>query len=301
MATKRILLIKRSTSFLPEVDAYTEYFKQDPRFQFETVMESDFQSSHVRPGDVLWQFAGRVFPTPAGVAAIHEYNSLSITLSFIKDRLKPLLNPRPELRIFLNDFVRSKLHFYDRVPHVIRDMGIHPRFFQQKNTEKTHDFVYVGTLYKIRKVNDLFRKVVDSQWGSLLVIGGPTSEIDPDLLKHPACTFTGPVPYERIPELASRARMALNLIPDEYPFNRQTSTKMIEYCALGIPVITTETQWIRGFEQSRNTQFCRWDNYSPGKTLSPPPDVRDLEWSRILDATGLKEKILSLQAPNRVR
>ena len=61
--------------------------------------------------------------------------------------------------------------------------------------------------------------------------------------------FAGPVLHEDVPKYISKAKFAINFMVDEEPFNQQTSTKMIEYAALKIPVVTTDYAWARNFQK----------------------------------------------------
>ena len=72
--------------------------------------------------------------------------------------------------------------------------------------------------------------------------------------RHPLVTagiffFNTLFPGKRYRHYLSRARFALNYIPDEEPFNAQTSTKFLEYAAMRIPVITTNYFWISEFKE----------------------------------------------------
>jgi glycosyltransferase involved in cell wall biosynthesis len=56
---------------------------------------------------------------------------------------------------------------------------------------------------------------------------------------------TGRVPQHDVPAQLLRARAGLNLVPRRLPLTQQTSTKAIEYLALGLPVISNDYPWAR--------------------------------------------------------
>ncbi len=69
-------------------------------------------------------------------------------------------------------------------------------------------------------------------------------------------TVTGKVPHHEVPAHLRRARCALNLVPDQIPYSEQTSTKLLEYCAIGLPVISTDYRWVRNFAASNKAAIA---------------------------------------------
>ena len=90
----------------------------------------------------------------------------------------------------------------------------------------------------------------------------------------------------------------LNLVPDQLPYTRQTSTKLLEYCAAELPVVSTDYTWVREFERQHGARFAyapfHADAAAYAALLGPAleqqrcvvPDVRTLAWPRLL--AGLK-------------
>jgi hypothetical protein len=74
----------------------------------------------------------------------------------------------------------------------------------------------------------------------------------------------------------------------------QTSTKLLEYCAAGLPVLSTDYAWVRQFEQLHAARFA----YLPGHASAAAyrrllglaierqalvvPDLSALAWPRLL-------------------
>ena len=63
------------------------------------------------------------------------------------------------------------------------------------------------------------------------------------------------VTHNEVATLISQSRFGVNLFRDIYPFNLQPATKVMEYCAVGIPVVTSDYRWIRNFEREKNQIF----------------------------------------------
>lgn len=91
-----------------------------------------------------------------------------------------------------------------------------------------------------------------------------------------------------------RRVLLIGQVPDQLPYTRQTSTKLLEYCAAGLRVVSTDYAWVREFEQQHEARFA----YIPyqasvaayrtcfGPALDQQalqvPDVRSLAWPRLL-------------------
>jgi glycosyltransferase involved in cell wall biosynthesis len=53
------------------------------------------------------------------------------------------------------------------------------------------------------------------------------------------------VPQAEVPDWLLRARAGLNLMPERTPLVQQTSTKVLEYLAVGLPVLSNDYLWAR--------------------------------------------------------
>jgi glycosyltransferase involved in cell wall biosynthesis len=86
----------------------------------------------------------------------------------------------------------------------------------------------------------------------LLLVG----DVPPALQKHLAALShiqsTGRVPQDQVPAQLLRARAGLNLMPDVLPLCEQTSTKLLEYLALGLPVISNPYAWAQRTAQAHS-------------------------------------------------
>lgn len=289
-----LIFERRTGVFLPEINAYCDYLQQHyPHVQALDVPEEnigDFTAPHYR-----WKFLGidRMPCADQQTRVIHEYGSLSVLpFARTKNFIKRCINVRPFRRVFLNESVAKGFGFNDNVTTCFRDMGVADGFFIDplERNKKEYDFVYVGGLYRdgtVMRFLEFFTKT--PALGTLLVIGDVKTE-DVEHFKHAKhITFTGRIPYARLPALIQSARFGLNLTPLTYPFTLQTSTKLLEYAACGLQIISTPTVWAKEFEQQNNASFF-WlrRDFSNLPQLEHAahtlitPNVENYRWHRII-------------------
>lgn len=246
------------SAYLPELGAYVDYIRStghDARVHktFDTIPTE---------AAVVWWMCGLV-PLdvrqrwPAALH-IHEYASASVgRLCRYKDLYKQLLQPRPDYRIFLNTWVRSRLGFSDDVPFEYRDMGIPPYYYGDAAAvalQPEFDFVYLGEMQRLNCFRPVFEGLAQLR-KTVLLIGELQSEIRDFFESQPNVTAVGRVSQTDVPLLLRRARWGLNLVPHQLPYIQQTSTKLLEYCATELRVVSTDYPWVRSFERRHNASF----------------------------------------------
>ena len=305
MATT-IIFERKSGVYLPEIVAYCDFLKHAN--QGVTGLDSAMLGTEggLEKYDVHWRFMGldhAGFRSAPNAQIVHEYGSLSVPpWAHTKNRLKRMMNVRPDQRVFLNEGVAAEMGFNDDVPTHFRDMGIDERFFTfSASTNPEYDFVYCGSLYRGTAVLDFLEAFSQRHdLGKLLVIGECTSEDRQRLTDRGNIFFTGRLPYAEVPATVCKARYALNLMPDAYPYNMQTSTKLLEYCALNMPIITTDYIWVSNFEKQRQGRFFRLPAQLDAlsrKNLDSfafvTPSVNDLLWSEVIRKSGIFNRWLS--------
>ncbi len=287
------ILFERTHAYLPEIPAYMSWLE---RYKSDIKVDDSSRLADYRTDDydIVWRFMGLDRGAKERFV-VHEYNSLSTgTGAYCKNLIKRTFNKKPDRRIFLNESVRQGFAFRDGVPFRLRDMGVDRRFFRSGPAlPPLYDFVYAGSLNRgsiITRFLDYFAASVRDM--TLLLVG----EAHPDMRKRyhnaPNIIFKGRVPYEDVPDLAAQARYGLNLMPDRYPFNLQTATKVIEYCALGLPVISTRYHWVEDYAAIRRGRFFwlapDFSNLS-ATTLATfdfyTPDVQDLSWDKVIETS----------------
>lgn len=300
MTKIKILFVRSNKANLPEIEAYIRYFSRNELFQvFDS---SNLKNIDYEKYDVIWEFKGfGGYKKRKNQILIHEYASLSTGfLRNIKDLIKAKFNQKPSIRIFLNEIVKERFGFKDKVPSFYRDMGVEEIFFDFRDSIKEYDFVYVGAISRSRSIETMLDKFVQVQPGTMCLIGSYDPEIYSRFAKYSFLTFTGKVPYSKVPEIASKARYGLNYIPNRMPFNIQTSTKLLEYLAMGLKVITTDYEWVNSFEKESGYRFFRFSDSEINREelnkfdFVQGFDVSHFRWERILNNSGIETVILNM-------
>lgn len=221
---------------------------------------------------------------------VHEYQSLSVPpCARVKDVAKRLCNARPTGRIFLNPFIRSGLSFSDGVPYLYRDMGVSSNLFAATPAGPEYDILYCGSVDGrpglLKELVRLARLGI-----RILVVGTVSDRVLAWLRGQRNITLAGRLARQDLPQAFSSARVGLNYTPDVHPFNIQTSTKTLEYCAAGLGVISNRYSWIGEFARNRGFEPLWLDQIGSKDDLLrrtfKPVDVSDLEWNHVLDTAG---------------
>ena len=297
-----IHFIRNGPSYLPEIDAYCAYIQSHGH---QTTVHD---SSHTVPtsASVVWWFCGRVPLLEArrfrGAFQIHEYASASVPpYAWAKDQVKHWTQPRPNYRIFQNGWVRERMGFADGVPHALRDMGVAEHFFDAPSHTPAPEFdlVYLGEMSRLLAFIPVLQ-AIHAAGRSLLLVGEVPAELQAQLTPNVTCT--GRVDHVQVPRHLRRARFGLNLVPNTTPFQQQTSTKVLEYCAAGLRVVSNAYPWVRYFMAQHKANFYLLNDdasslaTSFGEALDAypyeAPDVRALAWPHVLDTLPLWRTIL---------
>ena len=292
-------------AYLPELQAYAN-FVQSHGHQAQI-----HRTLSTLPTDaaVLWSMCGKLthqlarrYPT---AIHIHEYASASVPpMAWVKDQIKRRRHPIPNYRIFQNAWVQQRMGFTDGVPCEYRDMGIAPYFFDGPDDKQPpeFDFVYLGEMRRLLHFIPVFDTLAFLR-RSVLLVGQVPEDLRQLFAHHANLTILGGVPHAEVPAQLRRARFGLNLVPQQLPYSKQTSTKLIEYCAAGLPVVTTDYSWVRKFELDHKARFA----FIPKSAIDASypdffglrldqqtllvPNVRSLEWPRILAGMQIWKRI----------
>lgn len=291
----KLLFVRQPQVYLPEIKAYTTYLAKH-RPDVQVYESTDLKSYDSGDYDVLWHFMGMDM-NARGNYVVHEYNSLSTQpFATLKDSAKKLINAKPDQRVFLNRIVQTELAFKDGVPSYLRDMGIGAEFFNHQRAEAPkYDFILAGGLNRghiIRSALEHFDNYMPE--ARVLLVGNPPPVLRRHFKHNKNIIFYGRVSYDEVPHLMSQARYGLNLMPDVYPFNRQTATKVLEYAALGLQVVTTDYKWMRRFESRRKCKLFKlapdFSNFSMEALEAYDfimPDVNHLGWDDLIEKSGI--------------
>jgi glycosyltransferase involved in cell wall biosynthesis len=251
-----IAFIHDSKSFLPEIAAYTQFFSSKD-ISCEVIHPRNLRN--IKP-DVYWHFMGTDRQQkPAGAITIHEYTSASVPpAAGLKNLYKRVFHTKPDYRLFLNEFTKAALGFSDGVPWGYRDMGIPASWLEQRSSgnKKTHDFIYVGEL-RNRGIESLLNAFATGRMRerTLLIVSKDYDAIRSRYAAASNISFTGPMPHNEVRSLMEQSRFAINFVPGKAPFSRQTSTKLLEYAACKVPVITSDYYWVRHFQEQHGGSF----------------------------------------------
>ncbi|MCC6598629.1 MAG: hypothetical protein IT559_07560 [Alphaproteobacteria bacterium] len=290
---KTILFEGPAHTYLPEIPAYIRFLSQNyPGFR--AYNSTEIKDYHPFDFDVVWRFMG-LDTLARGRYVVHEYNSLSAgKFPRVKNITKYMLNGFPKRRVFLNKIVRTGFPFSDKIPYGFRDMGIASHFFDVP-PKPEYDFVYAGSIHRGPEVLQMLEYFAHTlKEASILIVGS----VNPDVMRHYAAatniTFAGRLHYTEMPEMIAKGRYGLNLVPDTYPYNVQTATKVLEYCALGLKVVSMKYRWAENFVQQKEGQFFWLSPDFSNLSLSAlqafdfkTPDVENRRWRTVLEQSGV--------------
>ena len=245
-SVKTVHFVHTGTAYMPELAAYEAHLSQ---LGHRSQRHSDPATVPV-DADIVWWICGRVSAHHSHrlrrSLQVHEYASASVgCLPGLKDRLKRWQHPRPDHRVFLSEWVRERMGFDDGVPDSLRDMGVPAAFLEARPPDAPdHDLVYLGEMSRLRGFLPVLQAI--SQAGlKLLLIGQVPADLEGVLRLTPGVRCTGRIPQSEVPTQLLRARAGLNLMPDRLPLSMQTSTKVLEYLAVGLPVLSNDYPWAR--------------------------------------------------------
>jgi glycosyltransferase involved in cell wall biosynthesis len=285
-------------SYLPELAAYQAHIEHlGHAVQMHT-------QAHNVPDDAqaVWWICGRVPSAQArrlkGAVQVHEYASASVApLAWLKDRIKQWQHPVPDFRVFQSDWVRQRMGFGqpDAVPFALRDMGVPDAFLTaQAQQPPEFDLVYLGEMRRLLHFVPLLHTLGRAGL-SLLLVGDVPAALQERLAALGHIQSTGRVPQDQVPAQLLRARAGLNLMPDVLPLAEQTSTKMLEYLALGLPVISNPYAWAQRTAQAHagrvqllglQASAAQWQAAVQGLPLhqTDRQHLQSLRWSQQLQA-----------------
>lgn len=303
-----IHFVRGAASYLPELDAYREHVAT---FGWGSAMH---ERAATVPADaaVVWWICGRVDAAHARRLArsfhVHEYASASVPpLAALKDRIKRWTHPRPHHRVFQGEWVRNRMGFDDGVPFSLRDMGVPRAFFDaQAAGEPEFDLVYLGETRRLEGFLPALAGLLDAHL-SLLVVGSVAPRLYDALSRFANVVCTGRVPQAAVPAQLLRARAGLNLMPMQLPFTGQTSTKVLEYLAVGLPVVSSDYEWVRQLARQHAGRFrlmTRYDRDAWRDAVRELPpiahdraDLRGLEWTARLRGLPVWDAIRRWEPP----
>ncbi|MEE8097171.1 glycosyl transferase [Acinetobacter baumannii] len=288
----------KPNAYTPEAFAYQEYL-ENRGHSIQLDYELDVNN------DINIYFMGlRPFWSNKKIKAleVHEYQSLSIPpYSKLKDKIKTLVNVKPDGRIFLNKRVNNDLNFNDSIPFIERDMGVDNSLFQIPKANAEYDIVYSGSITgRVGLVDALVKLSIKNK----IIVVGEVEENIRLVFKKNNIEMTGRVDRKNLPEIYANARYGLNYTPDIYPFNIQTSTKTLEYLASGLTLITNRYPWVESFCSNLNYQPIWLEDLRENDELIlkviNTPNMEKYSWNYILKDCNFDDFLKSLLAKKGV-
>lgn len=293
---KTVHFVHSGPAYMPELSAYETHLAA---LGHRSVRHSD-PATVPQDADIVWWICGRVSAHHSRrlrhSLQVHEYASASVgRWPIVKDRIKRWQHPRPDHRIFLNDWVRKRMGFGDGVPFSLRDMGVPLGFLQVAPLQvMDHDLVYLGEMGRLRNFLPVLQAISQARL-KLLLVGQLPADLEGFIRSTPGIECTGRLEQSQVPEHLLRARAGLNLMPDRLPLTEQTSTKVLEYLAVGLPVLSNDYPWARALaaqypDRIRLIQDLRLpERWTEAMTGIPPhaadrSALHELSWSARLDA-----------------
>ncbi|WP_207513177.1 glycosyltransferase [Longitalea luteola] len=267
-----IAFVHNGKAFLPEMDAYTRFFSAC-QITCEVVNRNELGLLHRH---VEWWMMGVDLTKPKeGIYKIHEYGSSSLPpWRWWKNWWKSFFNAQPDFRLFLNEYVQKAFNFHDHIPFGYRDMGVPEHWLQTDPFlhERDYDFVYTGDLSPIRRPEALLKcfSTGAMKGKTLLIIGRDYEHLQEAYASYRNIIFMGPLPHHLLDFYILRARFGINYTVDMEPFSHQTSVKLLEYAALGLPIISTRYAWVEQFQRQYGGEFFYLE-----------PDLSNFTWEAV--------------------
>ncbi|MFM9908834.1 MAG: hypothetical protein ACKVOW_05785 [Chitinophagaceae bacterium] len=295
-----IAFIHNNKAFLPGLYGYRQFFNKYG-IQCEVVTPDELGTVHRQ---VEWYFLGSDISKPKeGIYKIHEYPSASLPpFRKWKDWMKSFINTQPDYRVFQNEFVRNSLNFHDSVPFGYRELGIPEEWLSgAPSLVKEYDFIYIGDVSASRKIKDIFNLfTTELRDHSLLILSHRYEELKQQYIQSNNIIFKGPVQKDQVREFLLKSKFAINYIPDSVPFNKQTSTKLLEYITCKVPVISTRYRWMDDFEKQQGGGYFylekdlsnfTWERVNNFKYSFPV--LSEWTWEKQIRKSGVLEFLLA--------
>ncbi|CAB3760171.1 glycosyltransferase [Burkholderia sp. MSh2] len=259
-----------------------------------------------RDACILWCIMGFYRALPPARYVIHDYRSLSVgRLAAMKDRVKRVLNVRPDLRIFQNARMRDAMAFRDDVRTLLLPMGVPDWIFDPAANAAgpvhaaAGRFCYIGEMSRERgfhKVLAAYRDARRDAADTLVLVGQPEPEIQAAFGATPGIRFVGRVPQPDALRIVRDSDYAVCFFPYHRPHCFQTPTKLLEYASLGKKIVCNDapsnvrTAHELGI-QCHVTGAAIFDELFPLSRIrahrTDPAAMKSLEWGRVIERSGV--------------
>jgi hypothetical protein len=294
----RIFLHETGRAHLPELQAYADAFTLAGHEVEVLKPEADLHK--LSSADVVFRFGGLLPGSHRLKAkAVHEYHSASTgRLPRLKNVIKAAVDGNPSGRVFLSDWVRKQYPFPRSTPFVTRDMGASPQLLScREETAVDFDIVYAGSISRRPGLIETIARL--SHLGARIGVAGGGDPRDVDHIQAiSGVTYVGKLSTVEVVDFLARGRFGLNFCPDRYPWNRQTSTKVIEYLVAGLTIVSNTYPWIREHAEKHRYSFLPLEGLpdldewaEPRKATISRDEAEELLWPNLIGRSGLIEMI----------
>ncbi len=297
----KIASIITDKAYCPEIYAYRDFFIRKYNIHFEIVFSNNLTD--------LFNFSADAYIIKMGLdpfwlknnqkksIIVHDYASCSTgKFPIVKNYIKAKLNRKSDIDLFLNNKVRQEFKYLTSSTSFIRDMGVDNFFFYNGEYKDPLLCVYSGMIRNTRIFHSLMEGFVNSNL-KLIVVGQPDDIVWSHYKTMNNIEFIGKQSRQVTAEVQKRATYGINLTENLYPYSFQTSTKLLEYCASGLKIVSTYTPWVYTFMRNRGAKFNITDDFSENNIKSyyyTTPDVYDLVWDKVLSDSKFPETLVNL-------
>lgn len=300
----KLAILKPKFCYGPEIYALYKYLSEFYSLQvFCEILDYDEFLKRQNNFDLVYKMMGfsPLIFNGIKIPEIHDYASLSTgKCMFLKNSMKSHFQKKPVYRTFLNKHVYGEFNFNDNVPYGLRDMAVDNSFYDYYDFDyeaKEYDFCYVGEISKERGM-DKFINFFENSNFKVLMIGD--NKLGASNSKN--INFSGRVENSIVPNLINKCRFAINFVPNLYPYNLQTSTKLLEYLSMGIPVISNKYKWVEDYVGNNNISLLFFndftffnknfkESYNQLKKINQGIYIK--KWSEVFESSGLIDFILN--------
>jgi hypothetical protein len=297
----KVFLHETGRANLPELQAYSDAFTLAGHEVEVLKPEADLHK--IGSADVVLRFGGLLHGSRRIKATeVHEYHSASTgRFPRLKNVIKALADGRPSGRVFLSDWVRRQYPFPFETPYVTRDMGANPQLLScRESTIMEFDVVYGGSISGRPGLLEAIAQL--SRLGARVGVAGGGDARDVAAIEALAgIRYAGMLTPPEMVDFLARGRFGLNFCPDRYPWNQQTSTKVVEYLVAGRPIISNSYPWIREHSRANRYTFLPLEQLpslddwvEPDKGTISRALAEDHLWPNVIRRSGLVEMVEGL-------
>lgn len=282
MRRHSIVLVQPRKAFLPEFRAIGNYLVDQQNFDVLMTDDHSYLSDpQVDAAFVSLGFIPRLRNRRSVIVGRYASASTGFAYKF-KDFAKRNLNLKFDFVLCQNQFV-FRHACGPRQEVLYLPMGFFPELIQERKSA-VFDAVYSGTVNRPGVEPTLMRL---AQLGLKVAVVGSNETV----MAHSNIANLGQLPIQEVYEIYSVSKFGLNLVPNKRPFAQQASTKLIEYVAAGLKVITTQYPWAQRFAAERNAGFLELTTETTRREIetfeySSPP-IPELSWPNLLSSLNL--------------